>query len=76
MVVHFLPALPVGKTYQLWAITGQQALSAKVFQVDTLGHTSLMVPVAVAHPDRFEITVEPAGGVTVPSGPVLLYGRP
>jgi anti-sigma-K factor RskA len=74
MVVHFLPALPVGKTYQLWAITGQQALSAKVFQVDTAGHTSLMVPVAVAHPDRFEITVEPVGGVTVPSGPVMLQG--
>jgi len=76
MVVHFLPALPVGKTYQLWAIAGQQVLSAKVFQVDTVGHTALMVPVAVAHPDRFEITVEPAGGVAVPSGPVMLHGRP
>jgi len=76
MVVHFLPALPVGKTYQLWAIAGQQTLSAKVFQVDTVGHTALMVPVAVAHPDRFEITVEPTGGVAVPSGPVMLHGRP
>ena len=55
MVVHYLPALPVGKTYQLWAITGQRALSASVFQVDAIGHTALMVPVAVAHPDRFEI---------------------
>jgi hypothetical protein len=76
MVVHFLPALPVGKMYQLWAITGQQALSARVFQVDAVGHTALMVPVAVAHPDRFEITVEPVGGVAVPSGPVMLQGRP
>jgi anti-sigma-K factor RskA len=76
MVVHYLPALPVGKTYQVWAITGQQALSARVFQVDAVGHAALMVPVAVAHPDRFEITVEPAGGVTVPSGPVMLHGRP
>jgi hypothetical protein len=76
MVVHYLPALPVGKTYQLWAMTGQQTRSASVFQVDTVGHAALMVPVAVAHPDRFEVTVEPAGGVTVPSGPVLLHGHP
>jgi hypothetical protein len=75
MVVHFLPALPAGKTYQLWAIAGQKALSAKVFAVDTVGHIALMVSVAVAHPDRFEITVEPAGGVAVPSGPVMLHGH-
>ncbi len=76
MVVHFLPVLPAGKTYQLWAMTGQQALSAGVFQVDAVGHAALMVSVAVAHPDRFEITVEPAGGVTMPGGPVILHGRP
>jgi len=76
MVVHFLPVLPPGKTYQLWAMTGQQALSAGVFQVDAVGHAALMVSVTVAHPDRFEITVEPAGGVTVPSGPAILHGRP
>jgi hypothetical protein len=76
MVVHFLPVLRAGKTYQLWTIAGQQALSASVFQVDTVGHAALMVPVAVAHPDRFEITVELAGGVAVPSGPVMLHGRP
>ena len=76
MVVHYLPALPAGKTYQLWAITDQQALSAQMFQVDTVGHAALMVPVAISHPDRFEITVELAGGVAVPSGPVMLHGRP
>jgi hypothetical protein len=41
MVVHFLPPLPVGHTYQLWAIADQQALSATVFQVDTVGHAAL-----------------------------------
>jgi len=76
MVVHFLPALPAGQTYHVWVIAGQQALSATVFQVDTVGHATLLVPVAVAHPDRFEITVEPAGGVAVPSGPVMLHGHP
>jgi anti-sigma-K factor RskA len=76
MVVHFLPPLPVGKAYQLWVVAGQQALSATVFQVDTVGHAALIVPVAHALPDRFEITVEPAGGGTVASGPVVLYGSP
>jgi anti-sigma-K factor RskA len=76
MVVHFLPTLPAGKTYQLWAIAGPQALSATVFEVDTVGHAALMVSVDVAHPDRFEITVEPAGGVAVPRGPVMLHGSP
>ena len=76
MVVHFLPPLPLGQTYQLWAIADQQAQSATVFQVDTVGHAALMVPMAVAHPDYFEITVEPAGGVTVPSGPMMLGGSP
>jgi anti-sigma-K factor RskA len=76
MVVHYLPPLPAGKTYQLWAIAGQQALSARVFQVDMVGHAALMVPVAVAHPDRFAITVEPMGGVAVPSGLVMLHGHP
>jgi anti-sigma-K factor RskA len=75
MVVHFLPALPAGKTYQLWGIAGQQALSARVFAVDTVGHVALMVSAAVARPERFEITVEPSGGVTVPSGPVVLHGH-
>jgi anti-sigma-K factor RskA len=76
MVVHYLPTLPAGKAYQLWVIAGQQALSATVFQVDTVGHAALTVPVAVPHPDRFAITVEPMGGVAVPSGPVMLHGHP
>jgi anti-sigma-K factor RskA len=75
MVVHSLPALPAGHTYHLWALAGQQAQPAAVFQVDEIGHAALMVSGAVAQPDRFEITVEPAGGVAVPRGPVLLHGR-
>jgi hypothetical protein len=76
MVVHFLPTLPVGKVYQLWAIAGQQTLAATAFQVDTVGHAALLVPVVVAHPDRFEVTAEPADGGAVPSGPVMLRGSP
>lgn len=76
LVVHYLPPLPVGQTYQLWIINGQRALSSTVFQVDAVGHAALLVPVAVAHPERFAITVESAGGVAEPRGPVLLSGSP
>jgi anti-sigma-K factor RskA len=74
MVVHYLPPLPAGKTYQLWAIAGQQVRSATVFQVDTVGHAALLVSGGVVHPERFEITVESTGGVAMPSGPILLHG--
>jgi hypothetical protein len=76
MVVHFLPPLPEGQTYRLWVTDDQQALSAAAFEVDTVGHAALMVPVAVAQPDSFEITVEPAAGMAAPSGPVTLHGSP
>jgi anti-sigma-K factor RskA len=74
IVVHFLPPLPAGKQYQLWVIAGRQALPAGVFNVDTVGHNALTVQVGVAHPDRFAITVEPVGGRSVPSGPVMMKG--
>jgi hypothetical protein len=76
MVVHILPPLPGKQGYHLWVIADQQALSATVFHVDTVWHAALIVPVAVAHPDRFEITVVPAEEVAVPSGPVMLHGSP
>ena len=60
--------------YQLWVVAGRQALPAGVFNVDAVGHNALTVPVGVVHPDRFEITVEPVGGRSVPSGPVMMKG--
>jgi anti-sigma-K factor RskA len=76
IVVHFLPELPAGKEYQLWAVAGQEALPAGAFTVDSIGHNALMVQVEVAQPERFEITVEPTGGVGAPSGPVMMRGSP
>jgi hypothetical protein len=74
MVVHFLPALPVGQTYQLWAIAGQQALSATVFQVDTVGHAApwCLWPSPIRTVSRSPSNQRRWRG----SGPVMLHGSP
>ncbi|MGH8654473.1 MAG: anti-sigma factor [Gammaproteobacteria bacterium] len=74
MVAHFLPPLPKGKQYQLWAIADKRPLPAGVFDVDTVGHNALSVQVNAAHPDLFAITVEPAGGLPAPSGRIVMKG--
>lgn len=76
IVVHFLPPLPEGKQYQLWAIAGERPLPAGVFDVDTVGHNAVTVEVNPAAPDLFAITVEPAGGLPAPSGPIVAKGTP
>jgi hypothetical protein len=43
-----------------------------VFEVDNLGHASLVVPVEAPKPDGFAITLEPAGGTPAPSGALLM----
>jgi anti-sigma-K factor RskA len=72
LVVHNLPPLPAGHHYQLWVIAGQTTAPAGVFDVDAIGHASLMVPVEAAKPDLFAITVEPSGGRPSPSGPIVM----
>lgn len=74
-VVHFLPMLPPDMQYQLWAISGQKAQSGGVFSVDEVGHNAFVVPIEAARPERFEITLEPFGGVATPTGPVVMTGR-
>ena len=72
LVVHNLPVPPTGKQYQLWVIASGQPAAAGVFDVDNLGHASLVVPVEVPRPDGFAITLEPAGGASTPSGTPLM----
>ncbi len=74
LVIHHLPALPSGKQYQFWVIAGQQPRSAGVFDVDAVGHTALVVTGDAERPDLFAVTVEPAGGVPAPTGPIVMRG--
>ncbi len=71
-----LPALPDGRTYQLWAIAGGQAISAGIFVPDGLGNTQVeaAVPALVDRAEAVAVTVEPTGGVPAPTGPKYLIG--
>jgi anti-sigma-K factor RskA len=77
LFVAHLPPAPEGKTYELWAITGRTPRPAGVFQVDAAGAAGYPVePVPGAPPvDVFAVTLEPAGGVPAPTGPMVLASR-
>jgi len=71
-----LPMTEVGKEYELWAIAGKKPVPAGVFKVDQQGRALLRLPsLAEGKPfDKFAVTVEPAGGVPKPTGPMHLLG--
>jgi hypothetical protein len=71
-----LPAVPRGRAYELWAIAGKEAVPAGVFTVDESGRTLLRLPPLPEAKtfDKFAVTLEPAGGVPQPTGPMHLLG--
>jgi len=78
LVAAGLPPVPAGKTYQLWAIAGKNPpVPAGVFTVDAGGSASLRVPplAGMGKVDVFAVTLEPAGGLPAPSGPMYLAGK-
>jgi len=72
-----LPALPAGKTYQMWLVPKEgHPVSAGVF---SSGKPELEKVWAAQVPrnflaKEFEVTVEPAGGMQLPSGETVLLG--
>ncbi|MGH7724272.1 MAG: anti-sigma factor domain-containing protein [Candidatus Eiseniibacteriota bacterium] len=71
-----LPRPPAGKDYQLWVIEGQTPKSEGVFPVDEQGRATHVLP-EVPEPQRigaFAVTLEPAGGVSQPTGDMYLLG--
>jgi len=71
-----LPALPAGRVYQLWTITGTTATSAGLLTPDASGavRLELQVPANATKPDAFGLTIEPAGGSAAPTLPIVLLG--
>jgi anti-sigma-K factor RskA len=71
-----LPAVPAGKTYQLWIIAGNKPFDAGIFSVDQDGNGFLKVD-SLSEADKaqkFAVTLEPAGGVPQPTGEMHLLG--
>ena len=70
-----LPALPSGKTYQLWVIT-DKPVSAGVFSLDhgRKGRVMLQNVPDVEKIKQFAVSMEPAGGRPQPTGSIYLTG--
>lgn len=77
LFVANLPAPPPGKAYELWTIGDAAPQQAGVFQVDAQGRGSHRVaPVEGGKPVKvFAVTLEPAGGVPAPTGPMVLASK-
>jgi anti-sigma-K factor RskA len=72
-----LPQVPEGKTYQLWAIAGDVPKSAGVFKVDGRGNNVHLIKSLSEFGDinTFAVSLEPAGGVPLPTGEIYLAGE-
>lgn len=72
-----LPEIPEGKTYQLWAIAGEKPESLGVFNVDDHGNNVHLIRSLSNFGDigTFAVSLEPAGGVPLPTGKIYLAGE-
>jgi anti-sigma-K factor RskA len=72
-----LPPPEAGKDYQLWVINQKKPpVSAGVVPMPTEGATQLeFKPVQGIKAEQFAISVEPTGGVSEPTGPIILAGN-
>lgn len=74
-----LPPTPDGKTYELWWITKESGpVAAGLFQVGANGSIAApaSLPPAGQHLLASAVTLEPAGGVSKPTGQMYLKGNP
>ncbi|WP_223650105.1 anti-sigma factor [Hymenobacter psoromatis] len=65
--VQALPALPVGKQYQLWALDKGKPIDAGVLAANTATGEGLQQMKDIASAQTFAMTVEPTGGSVGPT---------
>ncbi|MGH2671304.1 MAG: anti-sigma factor, partial [bacterium] len=75
IMVAKLPPTRPGTTYELWTITGGRPSPAGLFDVDASGVATHRIDPAGGPVDTFAVTLEPAGGVPAPTGPIVLAAR-
>jgi anti-sigma-K factor RskA len=74
-----LPPPPPGRVYQVWVITAKPApISAGLVTPSPSGSVAafFQTPVDIDPPQAIGVTLEPAGGVPAPTGPMYLFGKP
>jgi anti-sigma-K factor RskA len=69
VVVADMPPPPPGKAYQLWLIEGATPTSAGVMAAGARTGTAYLG--FLGHADHLGVTLEPAGGSTAPTEPVI-----
>jgi anti-sigma factor RsiW len=73
-----LPALPPGRTYQLWVISGKMPPISDnwTFKIDASGGVTTMfaTPSTLPPPTAMAVSIEPDGGVPAPTGALYLVG--
>ncbi len=74
MVAKLPPAQP-GKTYELWTFSGGRPRPAGIFDVDASGAATHHIAPTGGRVEGFAVTLEPAGGVPAPTGPIVLAAR-
>lgn len=77
LLVHDLPPPPPGRTYQLWTIEAGVPASAGTFATSGAGlaRHATATPARLGEAIVLAVTVEPAGGVAQPSGPLVMAQR-
>ena len=76
LVVDKLPALGETQEYQVWLMRDSTETSGAVFSVDEDGYRGmrLVAPQSLLTYSSVQVTIEPAGGSTNPTGPQVLNG--
>jgi len=76
LVVTKLPPLPAGKAYEAWTLGGPAPRPAGVFTVDASGQgRRKLEPSGDVSAKGFAVSIEPEGGATEPTGPIVLASR-
>lgn len=74
LVGHGMPALPAGKTFELWLFHDGHPVPAGVFDPESDGRVSALTAESVRGAEAVAVTIEPHGGVPAPTGPVVASG--
>ena len=71
-IAHNMPELKTGRTYQLWLVTSKSKINAGTFETSN-GEAVVMARLALSDPlAAVAVTEEPAGGVTQPTGSIVI----